>query len=381
MRCTFESGPIRPPSEAKSLLLRCTRNCPWNKCAFCHTYKGEKFSFRTTDEIKADIARMKEIADSVREVSWRMGLAGAVTREVISAAARNPGERGEIFAVAGWLLEGPRSAFLQDADSLVMKTDELCDVLRFLRAQFPSIERVTTYARARTVAHKGVSDLKALREAGLDRIHIGMESGSDEVLKLVKKGVTAAGHAEAGGAVKAAGIELSEYWMPGLGGRALSKVHAVESAHVLNAVDPHFIRLRSIAIPPGTPLFDMWRSGEFIKPSDDEIVAEIRLFVEELDGIHSRIVSDHILNLLEEVEGVLPDDKPRILASIDRYLDLPPRDRVVFKLGRRTGRFRVLDDLTDAGARAGTEQLMDEMGVKDDQTLEEQMTTLMMRFI
>lgn len=377
----IETGPIRPPSEAKSLLLRCTRNCPWNKCAFCHTYKGEKFSFRTVEEVKADVVRMKEIADEVREAAWRMGTGGAITREVIFAIARAARDRDEVFSAAGWLLDGPRSAFLQDADSLVMKTDDLCEVLRFLREKFPSIERVTTYARARTVAHKGVDDLRALHAAGLDRIHIGMESGSDEVLKLVKKGVTAAGHVEAGRAVKAAGIELSEYWMPGLGGRALSKVHAVESAKVLSAVDPHFIRLRSIAIPPGTPLFEMWQKGWFVKSTDDEVVSEIRLFVETLDGIHGRIASDHILNLIEEVEGVFPGDKPRILATLDRYLGLPARDRLVFKLGRRTGRFRALDDLGDPGLRAETEAIMDEIGVKDDESLEEQMTALIMRFI
>lgn len=377
----IESGPIRPPSEAKSLLLRCTRNCPWNKCAFCHTYKGERFSFRTPDEIKADIARMKDIADSVRETSWRMGFAGAVTREVVLAAARGPGDRDEVFSVAGWILDGPRSAFLQDADSLVMKTGELCEILRFLRAEFPSIERVTTYARARTVAHKGVDDLKALREAGLDRVHIGMESGSDEVLKLVKKGVTAAVHIEAGRAVKAAGLELSEYWMPGLGGTALSNVHAIESARVLSAIDPDFIRLRSIAIPPGTPLYEMWRGGEYEKPADDAIVAEIGLFVEKLDGIRSRIVSDHILNLLEEVEGVLPDDKARILATIDRYLALSSADRLAFKFGRRTGRFRSLCDLEEPGARAEIEEMMAGAGVTDDESLEQRVTEIMMRYI
>ena len=342
MRDAFEQGPIRPPSEASSLLVRCTRNCPWNRCAFCRTYKGRKFSLRTVDEIKADLRAM-------RALDWR-------GRE-------------------------PRTAFLQDADSLVMKTADLCEVLRYLREQFPTITRATTYARARTVAKKAPDELADLRAAGLDRIHIGMESGADEVLKLISKGASAAIHIEAGTKVKAAGMELSEYVMPGIGGRALSDVHAAGSARVLNAVDPDFIRLRTAAVVPGTPLHEMWRAGAFVRPADDEIVAEIRLFVAGLEGVHSRIVSAHILNLLEEVEGALPADKGRILGAIDRYLALPAADRLVFKFGRRAGYYRELDDLGDRSTRARLEDAMQRMGVHDDDTLEAVAAELVARYI
>lgn len=339
---TFETGPIRPPSEAQSLLVRCTRNCPWNRCAFCHTYKGKKFSLRTADEIKADIVAMR--------------------------ACAGPGQP-------------PRSAFLQDADSLVMKTGDLCEVLRFLREQFPSVERVTTYARARTVAHKTAGELADLRAAGLDRIHIGMESGSDVVLTLIRKGVTAGRLIKAGKKMKTARMELSMYMMPGIGGRALSQAHAAESARVLNAVDPDFIRLRTVAILPGLPLHALWRAGSFVKETDDEIVAEIRLFIGRLEGIRARIVSDHILNLLEEVEGEIPGDRGRILALIDRYLALPARDRLVFTFGRRAGYYRALGDLDDPGARAGLEAVMRRMGISSREDLEARAGELMARYM
>lgn len=339
MRPTFETGPIRPPSEAASLLVRCTRNCPWNRCAFCHSYKGEKFSLRPVDEIKADIRAMRACAGA------------------------------------------PRSAFLQDADSLVMNAADLCEVLRYLREQFPSVERVTTYARARTVAHKTAAELAALRAAGLDRIHIGMESGSGEVLALIAKGVTPQVLIEAGRKVKAAVMELSMYMMPGIGGRALSHVHAVESARVLCAAGPDFIRLRTVAVLPGLPLHALQQAGSFVKPTDDGIVAEIRLFVERLEGVRARIVSDHILNLLEEVEGDLPGDRGRILALIDRYLALPAPDRLVFKLGRRAGYYHALEDLADAGTRARLEAAMRQMGIASDEDLETLSGELIARYI
>ncbi len=346
----FEQGPIRPPSEARSLLIRPTRNCPWNKCAFCHTYKGSRFEFRPVEEIKQDIDAVRALADAVGELSWKLGQGGRVNDTVVSWIFGNEGSFSDPFRhVAAWLYFGGKTVFLQDADTLIMKTDDLVEVLNHLRDRFPGIERITSYCRSRTAAHKSVEDLRRIRKAGLVRIHVGLESGCDEVLRFIRKGATAEEHVKGGKRIVEAGISLCEYVMPGLGGSRWSREHAVETARVLSEINPDHIRLRTLSVRRGTPLHDAMREGGFAPIGDEEILKEIRLFIESLDGVQSRIVSDHILNLLEELEGKLPEEKEKLLGIIDRYFQLPETDRLVFRLGRRRGIYRSLDDLSEPG--------------------------------
>lgn len=358
----FEQGPIRPPNEAASLLLRFTRNCPWNRCEFCPVYKGRKFSRRTAEEIREDILAARRVADHVIETSWRMGYGGLVNDAVAGALLQGPPLHASARSVVAWLYYGSGSCFLQDADNLILPPAELAELLSFLRRTFPEIRRVTTYARSRTVAARKPDDLRRLREAGLDRVHLGLESGSDAVLRFMKKGVSAAQHVEAGRKLIEAGIEVSEYVMPGLGGRALWREHAVETARVLNRINPHFIRLRSLRVPRRAPLHAKLAAGEFELPSDDEVVEEIRVFLEHLEGITSTIASDHIMNLLEEVSGKLPEDRERMLAVIRDYQSLPEEERLVFRVGRRGGAFRSLSDLEhDPATTRKIRNLIDEV--------------------
>jgi len=377
----FEQGPIRPPSEAQSLLIRVTRNCPWNRCEFCPVYKGTDFSLRSVEEVKKDIDTIRVMADALKEVSWKQGSAGEVDRRLLEGVFSQSSYSDSYRNVAAWLYYGGESAFLQDANTLIMKTPDLAEVVSYLKKTFPQLKRITSYARSQTLARKPVEDLKALREAGLNRIHVGLESGSDRVLELVRKGCTAAQQIEGGKRVVAAGIELSEYVMPGLGGRQLSEDHALETARVLNAVNPHFIRIRSLAIPQGTPLRERWEKGGFERLSDEEIVREERLFIDRLDGISSYLASDHILNLLEEVEGRLPGDKQKLLAVIDRFLSLPPEERLLFQLGRRLGVFRYLDDLNEPNLRSRALLLKDQVSERLGGDFEQAIRTLAERFI
>ncbi|MGB9887255.1 MAG: radical SAM protein [Moorellales bacterium] len=355
----MEWGPIRPPSEATSLYLRLTRNCPWNRCRFCHIYKGQRFSRRTVEEIKQDIREARHLADRIKELSWAYGYAGEVTPEVVQMAAYRLGEQAGHLAF--WLYHGGKTVFLQDANSLVMSTDDLVEVLTFLRENFPQVERITTYARAKTLAKKPVEDLVRLREAGLSRVHVGLETGYDPLLEYVQKGVTAAEQIEGGRRAKAAGLELSEYVMPGLGGRAWWREHALGTAEVLNAINPDFIRFRTLALIPSMPLYDDLASGRFELPTEDEMVRELRLLIEHLEGISSFVVSDHSLNLLMELEGRLPEAKPGLLATIDRYLALPDEERQHFRLGRRLGIYRCLDDRLDYDRRRQVEQVLERL--------------------
>ena len=340
----FEQGPIRPPNEARSLLLRLTRNCPWNQCLFCPVYKRDKFSLRTVDEIKQDILAAKQMADEIKALSAKLGHDGAVNDAVISTIFNQP-TSSQYRSIAAWLYYQTDACFLQDADNLIMKTADLVAVLQFLKQQFPQIKRVTTYSRSRTVIRKSIEALKQIRKAGLDRVHIGLESGYDPLLKLMKKGVSGAQHIEAGKRLLAAGMEVSEYVMPGLGGQEMWREHAIETARVLNQINPHFIRLRSLRVPEHVPLHSRLEDGSFTMQTDDMLAEEIGLFIQTLDGITSTVTSDHIMNLLEEVSGKLPDDKKKMLAVVQAYQNLSESDRLIYRAGRRGGAYRSTDDL------------------------------------
>jgi len=253
-----------------------------------------KFSKRTVEEVKMDIDSM---ADEIR------GYAGVKT------------------------------AFLQDADSLILPVDDLVAILDYLKEKFPKIDRITTYARSRTLSHKSVDDLKRLRQAGLTRIHTGMESGSARVLQMIKKGMTPEEVVTGGRHVMEAGIELSEYIMPGIAGQALSEEHAIETARLLNHVRPHFIRVRTFAMHPQSPMQKMVQEGTFVSLTDDEIVAGIRLLVNHLDSMHSYFsCNDFSLNLLMQVDGFLDEKKEYMLKELDTFLSMTKRQKQVYTL-------------------------------------------------
>lgn len=335
----FEQGPIRPPSEGGSLLIRVTRNCPWNRCTFCGLYKGERFSQRPLAHVRRDIDTVRFFVDRLR--------AGQET----AAEPVNLGERMALAAARNWLRAGARSVFLQDSNSLVVKPDHLVPLLLHLRASFAGIERITSYARSQTLARISDHDLGRLAAAGLNRIHIGLESGCDRILARVKKGADQATHIRAGCKVKRAGIELSEYFMPGLGGRELSREHALESAAALNRINPDFIRLRTLAIPATIELAGEVASGAFLPLGDRAVAEELLLFLQSLAGITSRVKSDHILNLFGEIDGILPDDRESMVAVVSRFLAMSPDEQVLYQIGRRAGIFERLDDCRHPGLR------------------------------
>jgi biotin synthase-like enzyme len=348
----FEQGPIRPPSEAGSLLIRVTRNCPWNRCAFCSTYKGKKFSRRSLEEIKADIDAAKAVMDQIKEISWGIGEGGKLTQRALASILRDAGLPDSFRSVALWMASGGDTVFLQDANSLMLSTESLVSVLNHIRQTFPQVVRVTSYARAVTLKGKSVDEYMRLKEAGLSRLHVGMESGSDRVLKMINKGARADQMVDGGRQAVQGGLSVCLYVIPGIGGIELSDENALESARVINAINPSFVRFRSLYVRRGTPLMEMVVNGGFHPPDEDQMVREIRLLIENLDGIFTSLVSDHILNLLEEVEGKLPADKQRMLDIIDRYLGMPDEERLLFQLGRRGGVIRYLDDLNEPVVRA-----------------------------
>ena len=307
----FEMGPIRPVDEAHSLLIRTTRGCPWNRCEFCTTYKGMRFSMRSLEEIKIDI---------------------------IAAAEYYGGQPFE-------------SCFLQDGDSFIMKTEELIELLSFLKHHFPTLKRISSYGRAHTMKRKTPEEIKEICAAGLNQLYCGMESGSDTVLKKIRKGSTAADMIASAHMAKQAGMSVSEFVILGLGGRQLWQEHATETAAVLNKIDPHFIRVLTIGVKPGSGMAKQMETGEYELQTEKNLIEEQRLLIEHLDGVSSYYANHHGVDLLMEARGQLPEDKPKLLAIMDRYLSLPEDDRLNYTLGKRLGYYQRLDDMQDEGLK------------------------------
>lgn len=328
---SFGIGAYRPPSEggSASLLLRVTENCPWNKCTFCEMYKGHRFVYRPVEEIKADIDRVAAIRDEITAVSWTLGMGAEITGDVgaaLLAEGRDLIENSSFITVFNWLASGGKTAFLQDANSIIMRPAEFVAVLRHLRETLISLTRVTTYARSKTLARKKPEELRMIREAGLDRLHIGLETGDDELLAFVRKGVTAAEQIEGGRRAIAAGFQVSEYWMPDLGGRERWRQHAENTARVLSAIDPHYIRSRPLVPRPGTPLFAQVAQGRLHLSSPHERLEELALLIGGLE-VNSKVCFDHAMNSWRNRRGGLlfrqdyegyqfPDEKPLLLERI-----------------------------------------------------------------
>jgi len=276
-RRDYDFPPFRPPSEANSLLLRVTRGCPWNRCTFCSMYKGMKFERRDLDEVLEDISMAREYySDQVRTV------------------------------------------FIGDSNSLVLKAEDMVKILNSLYSSFPHVERVTSYARARTIAKKPIEDLRKIYEAGLNRLHVGLETGDRELLKEIDKGATPEEMVEAGKKAKQAGFEYSLYVLLGIGGQEKWEQHARGTADVLNQIDPHFIRVRTFIPQPNSVLYDAMEEDRFHPASPETILKETRLLLKELE-VTSQFLSDHISNLVP-LHGKLPEEKEAMIRLMDEVL-------------------------------------------------------------
>jgi radical SAM superfamily enzyme YgiQ (UPF0313 family) len=277
-RRDYDFPPFRPPSEAESLLLRVTRGCPWNRCAFCSMYKTIRFEIRGPEEVQSDI----ELASDLY---------------------------GEKI----------RTVFIGDSNSLVVKTEILVKILDSLFSSFPHIERVTSYGRAKTIAKKPLEDLIKIRQAGLTRLHVGLETGDRDLLKEIEKGATPEEMIEAGRKAKEAGFEYSLYVLLGIGGEAKWEQHARGTIEVLNRVDPHFIRVRTFIPQPNSPLYEAMMKGHFQSASIETILKETNLLLQGL-CVTSQFLSDHISNLVP-LHGKLPEEKERMIQMIEDALE------------------------------------------------------------
>ncbi|MFP3868645.1 MAG: radical SAM protein [Desulfobacteraceae bacterium] len=268
-------GPIyRPPSEADSLLIQATVGCPHNKCTFCMVYKnGVKYKVRPTAEIKADLEE----------------------------ARRLYGDRVQTL-------------FFPAGNTIAMPTPALAEICRYSYSLFPRLHRITVYGSAQFIYRKGMEQLRLLAEAGLKRIHVGLESGDDVILARIKKGSTFREQVAAGQMLRAVGIEVSEYVMLGIGGKDRSEEHARRSAAAINAIEPDFLRLRTFVPKVNTPLLEDVVAGRFQMLSPHEVLHETLALIEGII-ISTQIVSDHYTNYIN-LAGQLPQDRDRLLESL-----------------------------------------------------------------
>lgn len=333
---SFEIGPIRPPSEANSLLLQVTEGCTWNKCKFCVVYRGTPFRMLQPEKIKQNIDNMAYFRDLILSFTKSDG---RLDKEgLYSALEKMTQDELNCFSmVYNWMASGGKSVFLQDGNSVALKPEKLADVLFYLREKFPQIERITTYGRAETLSRWSVEQLKLLRESGLDRIHTGFESGSDKVLQLINKGLTQEQQIDGGLKVKEAGMELSVYFMPGIGGIEYSQENAEQTAYAVNRISPDFVRLRTFVLKFDSEMYHMKRDGIFTECTDIQKLLEIRTLIEGIDSPDVNIVSDHIVNLIGNLTGRIGADKERMLYQIDRILNLPEEEQRLYQLTRRHG--------------------------------------------
>ncbi len=281
----YDFPPFRPPNEARSALIRITRGCPWNKCEFCAMYKQLKFEIKPLEEVKSDVLK---------------------ARQVYPAAS---------------------SVFLGDSDNLIH--NDLPEIMAFIREVFPEVERVTAYARAKSILRRKMEFLTSVRKAGLDRLHLGLESGDAVVLERLRKGITLEEMVEAGRKAKEAGFEVSFYVLCGAGGNDRWLEHAQGSATVVNQAKPDFIRLRTLTIQHGTPLREKKDRGDFVVTPPLERLKEVELFIACLTLKDCFLASDHLTNCLwagetvfyRGVSGELPGDKETMLKTVRRAID------------------------------------------------------------
>ncbi len=275
----YEGSLYRPPSEAYSLIVQATIGCTHNKCTFCSMYKDKRFRVRSTDEIIEDFQIGRERYKYVKRI------------------------------------------FIADGDALAIKNEELMKILSFIKEKFPECERVGIYGSPKAILSKSNQELEKLKSLGLGIIYLGVESGSEKILKAINKGVTMEEMVKAGKKVVEADIELSITLISGIGGKIDSYEHAIESAKIINEINPNYVGLLTLIVEEGTPLYEDVKNGKFDLLSPKEVLLETKKMVENLNVENCVFRSNHASNYVA-LKGTLSQDKDLILSQIEEGLQI-----------------------------------------------------------
>lgn len=270
----------RPPSEGLNLIIQATLGCSHNKCTFCNMYKSKKFTIKSLEEIKQEI---------------------------------------DMFSRMYGHIEGIR-IFLADGDALIIPMDKLREIMIYLKEKFPKFDRVSMYASPKSIRLKTPEELRELRSLGLKLVYLGIESGSDKILKYIKKGVTKAEMLEAGLKVREAGIAVSVTVITGVAQKSGSEEHALETADIISKMNPEFFSILTMRLYEGTEMWDDYINGKFVRMSDAELLREVKMIIENINVKEPCVFrSNHASNYLP-LGGTLPQDKERIVQVIDTVL-------------------------------------------------------------
>lgn len=273
----YEGQIYRPPSEAYSYILQVTVGCSHNACSFCNMYLEKDFHIRPLKEVLEDLAMARRAYRYVQRI------------------------------------------FLADGDALIVKTEALLEILETIRRLFPECERITSYASARDLLLKSPEELESLQKAGLDMVYLGLESGSERILKAINKGVTVEETVQACLKAKDAGIRLSITQITGLAGQEGMEENAVESARALSRIQAEYIGLMTLTLRRGTKMTEDMEKGLFHRLTPKQIMEEMRMLVAHLDSEGSVLRSNHISNYVQ-LKGTMNRDKDRMLAQLDKAL-------------------------------------------------------------
>lgn len=278
----LEPPVFRPPSEANSLILQATLGCSHNACTFCGSYRTKQFKVKPFTQFKAEVEQLAQ--------QYKIQ---------------------------------PQRIFIADGDAFVLSTQQLLDILNLLKKEFPGTERISIYASGTNVQRKTDAELTQIRDAGLEMIYIGLESGDDEVLQHVNKDITNQDHITACLRLKQAGFTLSPIIILGLGGKRWSNQHAIHTADTINAIDPPYLAALTLMLVPGTELHAQEKRGEFEAITPLEILKELRVIIDKLTGLSQCVFrTNHASNYLP-LRGVLSRDRKRLLDIIDSVLSDP----------------------------------------------------------
>ena len=280
----YEEPLFRPPGEARSAILQVTTGCSWNKCAFCEMYTSKKFKVKSFEELKPEIEALAEFYSGVS-----------------------------------------KKVFLADGDAFVLSANRLMPVLKEIRNRFGRLQRISSYAMPKDILTKSDDELNQLRELGLKLLYIGIETGDDELLKLVNKGETFDSTVE--GILKAhnAGIDTSIMIINGLGGKSFSEQHALKSAEIINQINPKFLSTLTLSMPFGQEHFQSRFKGKYVQQTIVELYKELRIFIKNLHIENVIYRSNHVSNNLI-LEGTLSKDSPRLIKQIDEAIKSTPSD-------------------------------------------------------
>jgi radical SAM superfamily enzyme YgiQ (UPF0313 family) len=282
----LEPPVFRPPSEADSLILQATLGCSHNACTFCGSYRTKQFQVKPFRQFRTEVLELS------RTYHLR-----------------------------------PRRIFLADGDAFVLSTSQLIEILQLLKKEFPSTDRISIYASASNVQRKSDKDLLQIQKAGLDLIYLGLETGDDEILRHVKKGITNQEQIDACLRLKKAGFTLSIIIILGLGGKDHSLEHARKTATTINEIDPEYLAALTLMLVPGTELFAEAKQGKFHPMKPMEILYELRVLIEHLSDLtHCTFRTNHASNYLP-LRGVLSEDRERLIAAIDSVLNDPEAEK------------------------------------------------------